>query len=59
MRTTVPAVREWQVVDLTGVEPPRRTFFAANARYMRDQLNARDPQRWAVRHATKLQETSP
>ena len=48
MRTTVPAVREWQVVDLTGVEPPRRTFFAANARYMRDQLNATEPGRWAV-----------
>lgn len=53
-KTKAPApVREWQVVDTTGEEPPRMSWFRINAVQVRDTLNTRDAGRYRVQRVTK------
>lgn len=50
-KTKAPApVREWQVVDTLGIDPPRLSWFKQNARHVADTLNTRDPGRYRVKH---------
>lgn len=50
-KTKAPApVREWQVVDTTGEEPPRMSWWRSNAVLVAQTLNTRDPGRYRVKH---------
>lgn len=53
-KTKAPApTREWAVIDQTGVEPPRWSWFRQNARHVADTLNTRDAGRYKVQRVTK------